>query len=146
MEIQTFFLALEVRQHGPGSYTAVTPCVSQFSPPDGEFPLRARLPYLMLLRRSSPETGENLTLRFNLIDEDGHPVGAPSDVTAAGSFPDGHKCLLLAGHIAFEFPSPGCYRLDITADEEVSAHLYSYDLDIGPGSPQGEGPGGEESA
>jgi hypothetical protein len=133
VEIQTFLLALEVRQHGPGDYTAVTACVSRFAPPDGEFPLRVRLPYLMLLRRSSGAAEETITLRFNLIDEDGRPAGAPADVRAAGSFPAGHKTLLLAGHILFEFPAAGCYRLDVTADEEVSAQLYSYDLEIGAG-------------
>ncbi|HWG42960.1 MAG TPA: hypothetical protein VN688_09255 [Gemmataceae bacterium] len=134
MEIQTFFLALEVRQRGPGDYTAVTACISQFSPPDGEFPLQVRLPYLMLLRRSSQEQTETFTLRFDLIDEDGRLIGAPSNVQASGSFPADHKSLLLSGHIFFVFPLPGCYRLDITADEEVSAHLYSYDLEIGAGS------------
>jgi hypothetical protein len=133
MEIQTFLLAMEVRQRGPGDYTAVTACVSQFAPPDGAFPFHARLPYLMLLRRPSTEVGEEISLRFTLIDEDGRRAGAPSGVKAAGAFPAGHKCLLLAGHIAFVFPSPGCYRLDITAGEDGSSHLCSYDLEIGTG-------------
>jgi hypothetical protein len=133
VEIQTFLLAMEVRQRGPGDYTAVTACVSQFAPRDGGFPFRVRLPYLMLLRRPSTEAGEAITLRFDLIDEDGRRRGSPSGVRAAGAFPAGHKCLLLAGHIAFVFPAPGCYRLDITADEDVSSRLYSYDLEIGTG-------------
>jgi hypothetical protein len=133
MEIQSFFLAMEVQNHGPGNYTAVTACLSRFSPPDGVWPLRVRLPYLMLLHRSSRDAGETFTLRFNLIDPDGHQVGSPSNTQAVGSFPDGHKCLLLAGHILFAFPAPGDYRLDITADEEGTGHLYSYDIEVGPG-------------
>jgi hypothetical protein len=134
MEIQSFFLALEVQNHGPGNYTAVTACVSQFAPPDGVFPLEARLPYLLLLHRPSADVGETFTLRFNLIDEDGRQVGSPADAQARGAFPAGRKCLLLAGHILFAFPAPGEYRLDITADEEGAGHLYSYNLEIGPGS------------
>jgi hypothetical protein len=137
LEIQSFFLALEVQNHGPGSYTAVTACVSQFSPPDGVFPLSVRLPYLMLLHRPSADAGETFTLRFNLIDEDGRPVGSPANVQARGTFPAGSKCLLLAGQILFTFPAPGEYRLDITADEEGAGHLYSYNLEIGPG-PRGD--------
>lgn len=133
MEIQTFFLAMEVQQHAPGNYTAVTSCVNQFSPPDGKFPLQTRLPYLMLLRRASMEFEESLSLKFNLIDPDGQGTGSPSNTRATVRFPAGHKFLLLAGQILFSFPEPGEYRLDITADEETSGHLYSYDIEIGPG-------------
>jgi hypothetical protein len=133
VEIQTFFLAMEIQQKGPGNYTAITACVNQFAPPDGRFPLQMRLPYLMLLRRASKGAGETIDLKFNLIDADGHSVGAPSNAKATGRFPAGHKYLALAGHILFAFPEPGSYRLDITADEDVSASLYSYDLEIGPG-------------
>jgi len=133
VEIQTFFLAMEVQQHAPGNYTAVTSCVNQFSPPDGRFPLNTRLPYLMLLRRSSKATEETLSLKFNLIDPDGQGAGSPSNTRATIQFPEGHKFLLLAGQILFSFPAPGDYRLDITADEETSAHLFSYDIEIGPG-------------
>jgi hypothetical protein len=136
VEIQSFFLAMEVQQHGPGNYSAITACVNQFSPPDGQFPLQTRLPYLMLLRRSNHAADETLSLKFNLIDPDGRDVGSPSNSRASVEFPAGHKFLLLAGQILFAFPAPGEYRLDITADEETSASLYSYDLEIGPGPEQ----------
>jgi len=133
MEIQTFYIAMEVQQQGPGNYTTVTSCVSQFSPSDGRFPFQMRLPYLMLLRRASKVYQETIHLKFNLINQDGQSVGKPSNTRATGNFPAGHKFLALAGHILFSFPAPGDYRLDITADEATSASLYSYDLEIGPG-------------
>jgi len=136
VEIQTFILAMEITQRGPGNYTAVTAGVSHFSPPDGSFPLQVRLPYLMLLRRARKAAEETISLKFNLIDEDGQDVGSPSNAQATGQFPAGHKFLALAGQILFEFPAPGDYRLDITADEDISANLYSYDLEIGPGPQQ----------
>lgn len=128
MEIQTFFLAMQLQKQGPGDFTAVTPCVSSFTPPDGVFPFNVRLPYLLLLRRPSVEAGDEITLRFNLIDEDGRQVGSPSNVEAAGRFPGGHRNLLLAGQIAFTFPAAGDYRLDITADGD---QLHGYNLEIG---------------
>jgi hypothetical protein len=136
VEIQTFFLAMEVQQHGPGNYTTVTSCVNQFSPSDGKFPFQMRLPYLMLLRRGSKGPGETIRLKFNLIDPDGQGAGAPSNLKATGHFPAGHKFLALAGQVLFAFPTPGDYRLDITTDAEMSANLYSYDLEIGPGPRQ----------
>jgi hypothetical protein len=136
MEIQSFFLAMEIQQRSPGNYTAVTPCVTSFAPPDGAFPFQARLPYLLLLRRARKTTDDTVDLKFNLIDPDGQSTGQPANARATGTFPAGHKSLILAGHILFSFPAPGDYRLDITVNEDVSANLYSYDLEIGPG-PQG---------
>jgi hypothetical protein len=133
MEIQTFLLAMEVQQHGPGNFTTVTSCVNQFSPSDGRFPFQMRLPYLMLLRRGSKGLGETIRLKFNLINPDGQGVGAPVNVMATGHFPAGHKFLALAGQILFAFPAPGDYRLDITTADQMSDQLYSYDLEIGPG-------------
>lgn len=133
MEIQTFYLAMEIQENAPGNYTTMTSCVSHFSPGDGRFPCQVRLPYLMLLRRARKDLAETVTLRFNLINQDGRSVGKPSNAQASGRFPAGHKFLALSGHILFAFPAPGDYRLDITANEETSSHLYSYDLEIGPG-------------
>jgi hypothetical protein len=132
VEVQTFFLALEVQRRGRGDYTAITPCVSQFAPPDGRFPFDARLPYLLLLRRASRGAEQPVALRFNLIDEDGRPAGKPADFRATGHFPAGHGWLLLSGHILFSFPEPGEYRLDITADD-LAGDLYSYEIEIGTG-------------
>jgi hypothetical protein len=133
IEVQTFFLAVEVRRRGPGDFTATTPCVNHFSPPGGEFPLEVRLPYLMLVRRASGTADNAIALKFNLIDEDGRNAGKPSNVRVTGKFARGEKTLLLAGHVVFSFPAPGDYRLDITADHEESATLYSYDIEIGAG-------------
>ncbi len=133
MEIQTFLLAMEIHEEGPGNYTTVTSCISHFSPADGRFPCQVRFPYLMLLRRASNGSDETVTLKFNLINQDGQSVGKPCNARASGRFPAGHKFLALSGHILFLFPGPGDYRLDITADEETSAHLFSYDIEIGPG-------------
>jgi len=138
VEIQTFYLAMEIQQQAPGNYTTITSCVSQFSPGDGRFPFQMRLPYLLLLRRASKANAETITLKFNLINQDGQSVGKPNNAKAAGQFPAGHKFLALSGHILFSFPGPGDYRLDITADEETLSNLYSYDLEIGPGPPTGK--------
>ncbi len=124
---------MEIQRRGPGDFVAVTPCVNHFSPPDGEFPLAVRLPYLMLVRRASRTGEDSIRLEFNLIDEDGRNAGKPSNVQATGRFSPGEKTLLLAGHVVFSFPAPGDYRLDITADREESATLYSYDIEVGPG-------------
>jgi hypothetical protein len=129
---------VEIQRRGPGDFVAVTPCVNHFFPPDGDFPLEVRLPYLMLVRRASGTTEEPIRLKFNLIDEDGRSAGKPANVQATGRFPPGAKALLLAGHIVFSFPAPGVYRLDITADHEASPTLYAYacDIEIGPGTSQ----------
>jgi hypothetical protein len=87
----------------------------------------------MLVRRASPTADDRITLRFNLIDEDGRSAGEPSAVRATGRFPPGDRTLLLAGQIRFSFPAPGDYRLDVTADEETSATLFAYDIEVGPG-------------
>jgi hypothetical protein len=133
MEIQSFYLAMEIEETAPGNYTTMTSCVSQFSPGNGEFPFDMRLPYLMLLRRASKGPRQTISLKFNLIDQDGQSVGKPCNAKASGRFPASHKFLALSGHIFFSFPGPGGYRLDITADEDTSANLYSYDIEIGPG-------------
>jgi hypothetical protein len=124
---------MEISRRGPGDFVATTPCVNHFSPPDGEFPLEVRLPYLMLVRRASMSADDRIALKFNLIDEDGRNAGKPSNFRVAGKFANGDRTLLLAGQILFSFPSPGDYRLDITADDEESASLYSYDIEIGTG-------------
>lgn len=133
MEIQTFYLAMEIQEDAPGNYTTITSCVCHFSPADGRFPCQVRFPYLMLLRRASKGSEETVTLKFNLINQDGRSVGKPRNAQASGRFPAGHKFLALSGHILFSFPAPGDYRLDITANEETSSHLYCYDLEIGSG-------------
>ncbi len=123
---------MEIQRRGPGDFVAVTPCVNHFSPPDGDFPLEVRLPYLMLVRRASGTAGEPIRLKFNLIDADGKSAGQPANVQATGRFAPGERTLLLAGHVVFSFPAPGDYRLDVTADAEAPS-LYSYDIEIGPG-------------
>jgi hypothetical protein len=133
IEIQTFFLAMEVQRRGPGDFVATMPCVNHFSPPDGAFPLEVRLPYLMLVRRATGRTDDRIALKFNLIDPDGRNVGKPSNVRVTGKFPHSQKTFLLAGHVVFSFPGPGDYRLDITADQDQAASLYSYDIEIGTG-------------
>src|SRR5579885_3255671 len=124
---------MEIQRRGPGDFTATTPCVNHFSPPDGAFPLEVRLPYLMLVRRASQTADDRIALKFNLIDQDGRTAGKPANVRVTGRFARGDKTLLLEGHVLFSFPAPGEYRLDITADHEESASLYSYDIEIGAG-------------
>jgi hypothetical protein len=88
----------------------------------------------MLVRRASETTDDRIALRFNLIDEDGRAAGQPADAHAAGKFAAGERTLLLAGRILFQFPAPGDYRLDITADQDGSATLFTYDIEIATGA------------
>jgi hypothetical protein len=126
---------MEIQRRGTGDFVAVTPCVNRISPSDASFPLKVRLPYLMLVRRASGTGDDHIHLKFNLIDEDGRNTGKPANVQATGRFSRSEKTLLLAGHIAFSFPAPGDYRLDITAGHETSPTLYAYDIEVGSGMP-----------
>jgi len=97
---------------------------------DDKFSLDFQLPYFMLLRRPARNAEEDVSLRFNLIDLDGNPIGEPRNVKALGKFPSGFMFMTLHGTIAFSFPRIGDYRLDITADEDTMPFLYQYDIEV----------------
>jgi hypothetical protein len=131
MEIQTFFLTKQIEQIGTGSnYNAQLIGAHNFFPLDGAFPLNFRMPYYLLLRRTTRESSEATTLRFKLTDMSGNSIGQPRDIKAEGIFPKGHKFLILTGTIEFLFPAPGDYSLKIIADEEKLPSVFSYDVEI----------------
>ena len=131
MEIQSFLLCKELRKVGSGNeYAANLICLHSFFSLDGTYPLEFSMPYYMLLRRNNREGNNTVSLKFNLIDEDGNKVGEPRDIKAIGDFPDGHIFMSLHGTIKFSFPQIGDYRLDITADEETLPSLYQYNIEI----------------
>lgn len=132
MEIQSFVLAKEIRQTGPGSeYAAETIGLHHFYSAGGQYPFEFTIPYFMLIRRANDEEDDTISLRFNLIDSDGGGVGAPQNQKVEGVFPKNHKFMTIVGTIKFEFPAVGDYRLDITADEGKLPSVFSYNIQIG---------------
>jgi hypothetical protein len=131
MEIQTFLLCKSVHKTSDGdTYVADHLGLHSFYPLDGIFPLQFSMSYYMLLRRIQRQGDENITLRFDLVDFDGRNIGQPKNVSAAGIIPNGHRFMTLTGHIHFEFPFPGEYSLDITADEHKLPSVYRYSIDV----------------
>jgi hypothetical protein len=130
MEVQRFMLCLALRQTTQGGFDATRVAVHSFYSKDGQFPLQFHMPFYMLIRRPDRGAEKAVTLRFNLIDQDGNPTGDPRNIKAIGSFPTGHMFINLRGTIEFSFPGIGDYRLDITADEETIPFLYQYDIEI----------------
>ena len=131
MEIQTFLLCKEIQKTGTsGVYNANHLAIHNFYPTDGVFPLQFSAPFYMLLRRQQKDGDEQITLRFDLVDQDGRNIGQPENFKAAGIFPSGHGFLTLTGHIGMMFPKAGEYRLDITADEDKLATVYAYNIEV----------------
>ncbi len=132
MEIQSFLLAKEIQQAGPGSdYRAETIGLHHFYSADEKYPFEFTVPYYMLIRRESDESDESITLSFNLIDSDGMGLGSPRNQKVEGVFPAKHKFMTIVGTIKFNFPGLGDYRLDITADEGKLPTIFTYNIQIG---------------
>ena len=83
----------------------------------------------MLLRRNHRNYDEQFSLRFDLVNEDGLPVGLPKEFRHEGVFPSGKRFYQFHGNIKFVIPEPGDYRLDITADEEGNPFVYAYNIE-----------------
>lgn len=134
MEIQTFLLAASIEEMIPGNPHILNGkhiALHGFFPNPGcKFPLEAPLQFLMVLRRQNRDADEPLTLRFNLVDMDGRPVGRPRNIGIEGVFPKGMKLWKLRGMFSFMFPGPGDYRLDIIADENIIPSMYSYCIEV----------------
>ncbi len=131
MEIQTFLLAMKVTQVARNRYDveqAALHCLE--FPPESSFPVEFTLPALMLLRRGIGSAEAPFSLLFNLVDEDGRSVGRPNRLRAVGVFPAGPRFFYFPTQIAFAFPGTGCYRLDVTADEEFTGSVTSYNIEI----------------
>jgi hypothetical protein len=71
-----------------------------------------------------------IRLRLDLVDEDGRSVGEPHRLRTEGVFPAGPRYFYFPTVIAFMFPFPGSYRLDITADEGFTGGIYSQGIEI----------------
>jgi hypothetical protein len=131
MEIQTFFLAEQITHHENNRHDVRRAALVFFEcTPETSFPVRFTFPGLILLRREN--TGDEIpfTLRLDLVDEDGRPVGLPRRGLIQGVFPAGPRFFALTGDIDFEFPKPGSYRLDITVDEELAGNVFCYNIDL----------------
>ena len=134
IEIQTFFLAATIVQAGTGSnYDGKLVGAHHFFPLDSNFPLTSHIPYFLLLRRASRSHDEEITLRFNLLDQDGRTIGLPKEFVGRGVFPKEHKFMTLSGKIEFLFPADGDYSLSIVADEEKLPSTYTYDIEVTSG-------------
>jgi hypothetical protein len=131
MEIQTFFLAESITRHPDNRHDVQRAGIAYFEcTPQTLFPVRFTLPGLILLRRETTGGEASFTLRLDLVDEDGKPVGKPRRGQIAGVFPAGPRFFTLMGKIDLEFPRPGSYRLDITVDQEFAGNVFSYNIDL----------------
>jgi hypothetical protein len=100
-----------------------------FFPTGSGYPLEFTMPYFMLLRRDHRAYDEQFSLRFDLVNEDGLPVGEPRGFKHQAEFPTGKRFFQYSGSIKFIIPAPGDYRLDITADEEGNPFVYAYNIE-----------------
>lgn len=132
MEIQTFFLCGGVAQNPdhPTDFDAVRVGAHTVRATLGAvFPLRARLPFFLLLRRSTRMSGVSALARIRWIDADGRPQDyAHTDYRI--DFPDGERFASTAGDIPCHFPAPGDYRLEIVVVEDGQQSLFWYDVEV----------------
>lgn len=132
MEIQTFFLAEQITRISVGHHDVRQAGVSVMScTPEVQFPTTFTLPALIVLRRENIRGEAPVHLRFDLVDEDGKSAGRPRRWPIQSIFADGSRLHYIMAKIAFEFPKPGFYRLDITSDE-LDGISYSYSIDVVP--------------
>jgi len=131
MEIQTFFLAEQITRHPDNRHDVQRAALAFFEcTPQTPFPVRFTFPGLILLRRELIDGETPFTLRVDLVDEDGRPVGQPRGSLIEGVFPPGPRFYTLMGKFDFEFPRPGSYRLDISLDDEFAGNVFSYNIDL----------------
>ena len=134
MEIQTFFLAEEITRLSAGRHDVRLAVASVMSyTPETRFPVCFTLPALIVLRRENICGPTAVHLRFDLVDEDGRSAGRPRRWPVQSAFADGNRFLYIMAKIAFDFPKPGRYRLDITSQDELDGPLYHYAIDLVPG-------------
>lgn len=132
MEIQSLILCRRLKyDEDTGEYTLFMPCATLQAEHD-RYPLKSDMCIFMPLRRPDSTADQITTLLFNLIDEDGRPVGKPRDWQIIGRMPSGDRFNYLGGTVHLEFPAPGLYRLDVVADKDRSASLYSYEIFLEP--------------
>ena len=133
MEIQSFVLCMGITPTDAGRvrmFDGRAMGVRSFFPlPGNKYPLHFPMPFFILLRRGHRDYDEQCSLRFDLVDQDGRPVGAPKGEKFNTIFPSGQKFLHFNGTVPLELPAPGDYRLDITADEEGRPFVYAYNIE-----------------
>lgn len=133
MEIQSFILCGEIAPTAGGRikmFDGRVLGIRGFFPLSGNgYPLRFTLPFFILLRRDHRAYDEQCSLRFDLVDQDGRPVGQPCGFKVNAVFPAGKRFMHFSGTINFEIPAQGDYRLDITADEEGRPFVYAYNIE-----------------
>lgn len=130
MEVQTFLLAEKIEQHGSRHDVTNAALAMMECSPETPFPLRFSLPGLAVLRRESDSGDAPFSLRLDLVDEDGRPAGLPRGLLARGVFTAGNRLYYLVVKVDLEFPRPGVYRLDVTADEGLAGNVCHYAIEI----------------
>ncbi len=130
MEVQTFFLAEKIERHGRRHDVTNAALAMMECSPETPFPIRFTLPALAVLRRESDSADAPISLRLDLVDEDGRPAGLPRRLLARGVFPAGNRLYYLMANVELEFPRPGVYCLNVTADEGLTGSVYHYNIEI----------------
>jgi hypothetical protein len=130
MHVQSFFLAERITLDGSRHDVRGAGIARLEYSPEVVFPLRFSLPFLLLLRRESASSDAPIRLRLSLVDEDGRPAGKPKRLLVEGVFPAGKKYYYVTSNLELEFPRPGGYCLDLTADERVDGKVYHYNIDV----------------
>jgi hypothetical protein len=131
MEIQTFLLGELITRAERNRFDVQNAGLHSLGfPPESSFPVQLMIPALMVLRREIASDQAPFSLQFDLVDEDGRSIGQPRRILCRGVFPAGNRFFFFPTQIKFEFPGPGRFRLDITADEGLTGGLFSYGIDV----------------
>jgi hypothetical protein len=105
MEIQSFILCKEINPSGTGDMLDGRWLgIWNFFPVKEKYPVHGNIPFYILLRRDHRAYDEQCSLRFDLVDADGKPVGQPNGVKVSGVFPAGARFFHLSGYIPLLIP------------------------------------------
>lgn len=131
MEIQSFMLATKITKRPGGGFDVEQAALHSLQLlPDTSFPIEFTLPSLMVLRREITSDEEPIRLEFDLVDQDGRNAGLPRQSIFEETFPAGSRFLFGVFQIAFEFPRPGQYQLNVTTDDPLEDFVYRYGIEV----------------
>jgi hypothetical protein len=82
----------------------------------------------MLLIRDNSDAEEAGSVRTRLRTRAGAAVAGPHNKVVGFTFPAEFRFTLVNGTIQFQFPAPGYYRLEVTADANEAPAEYTYEF------------------